>query len=107
MDSLVSILISTLGGGVIGAIVTALVGKKKVDAEAQNTNVQSMLDIDKRMEERMALVEARSTRLEEENFALRCQVLSLEHALSAAGIPFVPYCKPKGQNGSPPAEKKQ
>ena len=35
---------SLLGGGVIGVIVKSLTEKRKVNAEATNTNIKSMLE---------------------------------------------------------------
>ena len=61
---------SLLGGGVIGAIVKSLTEKRKVNAEATNTNIKSMLEIDQRMNERMAKLEERVANLEQENYTL-------------------------------------
>lgn len=77
---------SLLGGGVIGAIVKSLTEKRKVNAEATNTNIKSMLEIDQRMNERMAKLEERVANLEQENYKLKSDKLSLEkesHRLAA------------------------
>ena len=69
---------SLLGGGVIGAIVKSLTEKRKVNAEAINTDIKSMLEIDQRMNERMAKLEARVANLEQENYKLKSEKLNLE-----------------------------
>ena len=69
---------SLLGGGVIGAIVKSLTEKRKVNAEATNTNIKSMLEIDQRMNERMAKLEERVANLEQENYKLKSEKLVLE-----------------------------
>lgn len=69
---------SLLGGGVIGVIVKALTEKKKVNAEATNTNIKSLLEIDQRMNERMAKLEERVANLEQENYKLKSEKLNLE-----------------------------
>lgn len=69
---------SLLGGGVIGAIVKSLTEKRKVNAEATNTNIKSMLEIDQRMNERMAKLEERVANLEQENYKLKSEKLNLE-----------------------------
>lgn len=69
---------SLLGGGVIGAIVKSLTEKRKVNAEAMNTNIKSMLEIDQRMNKRMAKLEERVANLEQENYKLKSEKLNLE-----------------------------
>jgi len=69
---------SLLGGGVIGAIVKSLTEKRKVNAEAINTDIKSMLEIDQRMNERMAKLEERVANLEQENYKLKSEKLNLE-----------------------------
>ena len=69
---------SLLGGGVIGAIVKSLTEKRKVNAEATNTNIKSMLEIDQRMNERMAKLEERVANLEQENYKLKLKISELE-----------------------------
>lgn len=69
---------SLLGGGVIGAIVKSLTEKRKVNAEAINTDIKSMLEIDQRMNERMSKLEARVANLEQENYKLKSEKLNLE-----------------------------
>lgn len=69
---------SLLGGGVIGAIVKSLTEKRKVNAEATNTNIKSVLEIDQRMNERMAKLEERVANLEQENYKLKSEKLVLE-----------------------------
>ena len=74
----VTIIVSLLGGGVIGVIVKALTEKGKIKAEATNTNIKSLLEIDQRMNERMAKLEERVANLEQENYKLKSDKLSLE-----------------------------
>ena len=76
--TLVTILGSLFGGGVIGVIIKAFMERKKVNAEATNTNIKSLLEIDQRMNERMAKLEARVANLEQENYKLKSDKLSLE-----------------------------
>ena len=84
--TLVTILGSLFGGGVIGVIIKAFMERKKVNAEATNTNIKSLLEIDQRMNERMAKLEERVANLEQENYKLKSDKLSLEketHRLAA------------------------
>ena len=84
--TLVTILGSLFGGGVISVIIKAFMERKKVNAEATNTNIKSLLEIDQRMNERMAKLEERVAHLEQENYKLKSDKLSLEketHRLAA------------------------
>ena len=76
--SIITVVVSLLGGGVIGVIVKALTEKGKLNAEATNTNIKSLLEIDQRMNERMAHLEERVAHLEQENYKLKSEKLSLE-----------------------------
>lgn len=78
VDSIMTIIVSLLGGGVIGVIVKALTEKRKINAEATSTNVKSLLEIDQRMNERMANLEQRVANLEQENYKLKTDKLNLE-----------------------------
>lgn len=78
ITTLVTILGSLFGGGVIGVIIKALMERKKVNAEANNTNIKSLLEIDQRMNERMAKLEERVANLEQENYKLKSDKLALE-----------------------------
>lgn len=69
---------SLLGGGVIGVIVKTIAERSKVNAEATNTNIKSLLEIDQRMNERMAKLEERVANLEQENYKLKSEKLNLE-----------------------------
>lgn len=69
---------SLLGGGVIGIIAKALIEKKKLNAEATSTNIKSLLEIDQRMNERIAKLEERVANLEQENYKLKSEKLTLE-----------------------------
>lgn len=73
-----TIVVSTLGGGVIGVVAKVLSERGKVKAEATNTNIKSLLEIDQRMNERMAKLEERVANLEQENYKLKSDKLSLE-----------------------------
>ena len=73
-----TIVASLFGGGVLGVIAKAWTEKRKVNAEATNTNIRSLLDIDQRMNERMSKLEERVAHLEEENYKLKSEKLSLE-----------------------------
>lgn len=76
--TLITIIGSLFGGGVIGVIIKALMERKKVNAEANNTNIKSLLEIDQRMNERMAKLEERVANLEQENYKLKSDKLALE-----------------------------
>lgn len=76
--NVVTILCSLLGGGVIGVVVKAMTEKGKLNAEATNTNIKSLLEIDQRMNERMSKLEARVANLEQENYKLKSEKLNLE-----------------------------
>ena len=76
--SIASMIAAVFGGGVIGVIIKALIEKKKINADATNTNIKSLLEIDQRMNERMAKLEERVANLEQENYKLKTEKLNLE-----------------------------
>lgn len=78
INSLITVIISLFGGGVVGIAIKAFAEKKKVNAEATNTNIKSLLEIDHRMSERMAKLEERVANLEQENYKLKSEKLALE-----------------------------
>lgn len=86
ITSLITIIASLFGGGVVGVVIKAFTEKQKINAEANNTNIKSLLEIDQRMNERMAKLEERVANLEQENYKLKSDKLSLEketHRLAA------------------------
>ena len=78
VQSLITVIIALFGGGVVGVVIKALTERKKLNAEADNTNIKSLLEIDQRMNERMAKLEERVANLEQENYKLKSEKLSLE-----------------------------
>jgi len=78
IGSLVTVIVSLFGGGVVGVVIKSFTEKKKIDAEADNTNIKSILEIDQRMNERMAKLEERVANLEQENYKLSMEKLNLE-----------------------------
>ena len=85
--NVITVIVALFGGGVVGVIIKALTEKRKVNAEATNTNIKSLLEIDQRMNERMAKLEERVANLEQENYKLKSEKLSLEketHKLKTA-----------------------
>ena len=78
IESLITVIVSLFGGGVVGIAIKAFTEKKKVNAEATNTNIKSLLEIDQRMNERMAKLEERVANLEQENYKLKSEKLVLE-----------------------------
>lgn len=78
VGDIITVIVALFGGGVIGVIIKALTEKKKISAEATNTNIKSLLEIDQRMNERMAKLEERVANLEQENYKLKSEKLSLE-----------------------------
>ena len=83
---IITIIVALFGGGVVGVIIKALTERGKVTAEANNTNIKSLLEIDQRMNERMAKLEERVANLEQENYKLKSDKLNLEketHKLKA------------------------
>lgn len=86
ISNLITVIIALFGGGVVGVVIKALTEKRKINAEANNTNIKSLLEIDQRMNERMAKLEARVANLEQENYKLKSDKLTLEretHRLAA------------------------
>lgn len=84
--NIVTVIVALFGGGVVGVVIKALTEKRKINAEANNTNIKSILEIDQRMNERMAKLEARVANLEQENYKLKSEKLELEketHRLEA------------------------
>ena len=86
ISNLITVIVALFGGGVVGVVIKALTEKRKINAEANNTNIKSLLEIDQRMNERMAKLEERVARLEQENYKLKSDKLTLEketHRLAA------------------------
>ena len=86
ISSLITVIIALFGGGVVGVVIKALTEKRKINAEANNTNIKSLLEIDQRINERMAKLQERVANLEQENYKLKSDKLTLEketHRLSA------------------------
>ena len=86
ISNLITVIVALFGGGVVGVVIKALTEKRKINAEANNTNIKSLLEIDQRMNERMAKLEERVANLEQENYKLKSEKLTLEketHRLSA------------------------
>ena len=84
--NIVTVIVALFGGGVVGVVIKAFTEKRKINAEANNTNIKSILEIDQRMNERMAKLEARVANLEQENYKLKSEKLELEketHRLEA------------------------
>ena len=87
MTNIVTLLVALFGGGAMGVIIKALTEKRKISADATSTNIKSLLEIDQRMNERMANLEERVANLEQENYKLKSEKLSLEketHKLQVA-----------------------
>ena len=78
IEHLITVIVALFGGGVVGVVIKALTEKKKINAEATNTNIKSLLEIDQRMNERRAKLEERVANLEQENYKLKSEKLSLE-----------------------------
>ena len=78
IELIITMISSLLGGGVIGVVIKTLTEKKKVNAEATDINIKSLLEIDQRMNERMAKLEERVANLEQENYKLKTEKLELE-----------------------------
>ena len=76
--NIITVVVALFGGGVVGIVIKALTEKKKLNAEANNTNIKSLLEIDQRMNERMAKLEERVANLEQENYKLKSDKLMLE-----------------------------
>lgn len=76
--NIITVLVALFGGGVVGVVIKALTEKRKINAEANNTNIKSLLEIDQRMNERMAKLEERVANLEAENYTLKTEKLNLE-----------------------------
>ena len=69
-------------GVLFGVIIKALIEKKKLNAEATNTNIKSLLEIDQRMNERMAKLEERVANLEQENYKLKSDKLKFVNKIN-------------------------
>lgn len=78
VGSVITVVVALFGGGVVGVVIKALTEKRKINAEANNTNIRSILEIDQRMNERMTKLEARVANLEQENYKLKSEKLALE-----------------------------
>ena len=78
ISNLITVIVALFGGGVVGVVIKAFTEKRKINAEANNTNIKSLLEIDQRMNERMAKLEERVANLEQENYKLKSDKLTLE-----------------------------
>lgn len=78
ISNLITVIVALFGGGVVGVVIKAFTEKRKINAEANNTNIKSLLEIDQRMNERMAKLEERVANLEQENYKLKSDKLALE-----------------------------
>ena len=78
VTNIITVVVALFGGGVVGVVIKAFTEKKKLNAEANNTNIKSLLEIDQRMNERMAKLEERVANLEQENYKLKSDKLALE-----------------------------
>jgi hypothetical protein len=78
ISNIVNIIIALFGGGVLGVIGQAFIERRKTNAEADSTSIKSILEIDQRMNERMAKLEERVANLEQENYILHTEKLELE-----------------------------
>lgn len=76
--NIITVIVALFGGGVVGVVIKALTEKRKINAEANNTNIKSLLEIDQRMNERMTKLEERVANLEKENYELKSDKLRLE-----------------------------
>ena len=86
ISNLITVIVALFGGGVVGVVIKALTEKRKINAEANNTNIKSLLEIDQRMNERIAKLEERVANLEQANYKLKSDKLMLEketHRLAA------------------------
>ena len=81
MENWVSSLFTIIGSGAIGAIISAIATKRKSDAEARHTNVQALLEVDERLNERISKLEERVAALEAENIQLKEENIMLKHQL--------------------------
>lgn len=80
--STVLTIISSAG---IGGIITAIAGKRKSDADAKQTNVRTLLEVDERLNARIAKLEERVSALEAENIKLKEENIMLKHQLGQLG----------------------
>jgi len=82
MENLSLMISSVFGGGALATIINILVNKRKTDADAHNTYIDTMLKAEERfsdrMSTRMADLEARVAALERENYELRKENLELK-----------------------------
>ena len=81
METLLPMLASVIGAGGLATIITALVNKKKTDAEAKNSHIESLLKIDDRVSARLARLEERVAHLETENARYREENLNLKEEI--------------------------
>lgn len=86
ITNIITVIVALFGGGVVGVVIKALTEKKKINAEANNTNIKSLLEIDQRMSERMAKLEERMANLEQENYKLRSEKLDLEKEIHKLNV---------------------
>ena len=82
ITNLITVIVALFGGGVVGVVIKALTEKKKLNAEANNTNIKSLLEIDQRMNERMTKLEERVNKeLKKENELLKAELDALKNEL--------------------------
>lgn len=74
-----TIIVAILGSGGFATLITVIASRRKNKADASAVNVKSILDIDERLNERIARLEERVTALENENLELRKKSITMEH----------------------------
>ena len=79
-----AILLAVVSSSAFSVLITGIFNKKKNNAEAGATNVRSILDIDERIAERFAKLEARVATLESENNELKRKELQLSHSVAVS-----------------------
>jgi len=70
--------VSLLAGGGAVAAINAIATRGKTKAEAENTSIRSLLEVDERMNLRMTGLETRLAGYEEKIAELRSEILELE-----------------------------
>jgi len=88
MENIVINVLSLLGGGALATIITALVNRKKTDADAQNLQIQTLLLVDERLSAKIAEADVRIKNLEDEKRTLEGEVLELKEQYLLLKVEF-------------------
>lgn len=77
-STIVSILSSLIGAGVLTTLINVIANRKKNKAEAEATNINSIIQIDKILEDKVASLHEEIEILKSENSTLKTNIINIQ-----------------------------